>query len=195
MKTKGFDMTAVILAGGKSSRFGGEDKAFAMIGNSPMIRSVIDKLKVVFDRILVISNSPEKYGEWPDVAVASDIIKNAGPLGGIHSGMKHSETPFIFVVSCDMPYIDSALIRLQTEYFSTLENIDALVPRVGNYMEPMHSIYRTDISERLGQFLVSSSDYSIRAFLDTIKTASMKVSHDQFVSGAFRNINKPGDLL
>jgi molybdenum cofactor guanylyltransferase len=189
------NMTAVILAGGKSRRFGGEDKAFALIGNVPMIRSVIDKLKVVFDKILVISNSPEKYSEWRDVSVASDIIKNAGPLGGIHSGMMNSKTPYIFVVSCDMPYIDSALIRRQTEYFSTLENIDALVPKVDAYFEPMHSIYRTDISERLGQFLVSSSDYSIRAFLDTVKTASMEVSHDQFVSGAFRNINNPGDLL
>jgi molybdenum cofactor guanylyltransferase len=169
-------MTAVVLAGGKSRRFGGEDKAFAMVGNVPMIRSVIDKLKVVFENILVISNSPEKYGKWQDVSVASDIVKNAGPLGGIHSGMKNSKTPCIFVVSCDMPYIDSALIMRQTEYFSTLENIDVLVPKVGDYLEPMHSVYRTDISEKLGQFLVSSSDYSIRAFLDTVNTASMEIS-------------------
>jgi molybdopterin-guanine dinucleotide biosynthesis protein A len=189
------NMTAVILAGGKSSRFGGEDKAFALVGNVPMIRLVIDRLKVVFDRIIVISNSPDKYRAWRDVSVASDIIKNAGPLGGIHAGMKYSKTPWIFVVSCDMPFIDSALIRQQTEYFASLENIDALVPKVGDSFEPMHSIYRTDISEKLGQFLVSSTDYSIRAFLDTVKTASMEVSYNQFVAGAFRNINKPEDLL
>jgi molybdopterin-guanine dinucleotide biosynthesis protein A len=189
------DMTAVILAGGKNRRFGGIDKAFALVGNVPMIRSVIDKLQVVFDRILVISNSPEKYRGWPEVTVVSDIITNAGPLGGIHAGMKLSKTPYIFVVSCDMPYIDSDLILRQTEYFSTLENIDALVPKVDSYFEPMHSIYRTDISEKLGQFLLSSSDYSIRAFLETVRTASMEVSHDQYISGAFRNINRPGDIL
>lgn len=188
-------MTAVILAGGKNRRFGGIDKAFALVGNVPMIRLVIDKLQVVFARILVISNSPDKYTGWPEIAVASDIITNAGPLGGIHAGMKHSKTPYIFVVSCDMPYIDSELILRQTEYFSTLENIDALVPKVGSYFEPMHSIYKTDISDKLGQFLFSSTDYSIRAFLETVNMASMEVSHDQYTSGVFRNINRPGDIL
>ncbi|MGF1587355.1 MAG: molybdenum cofactor guanylyltransferase [Bacteroidales bacterium] len=195
MDTVPGNITAVILAGGKSTRFGGVDKAFTLVGKVPMIRMVIDRLHVVFENILVISNSPEKYREWADVSVEPDIFLDAGPLGGIHAGMKHSETPYIFVVSCDMPYIDSGLIRRQTEYFGNLENIDALVPTINSRWEPMHSIYRTDISEKLAHFLSSTSNYSIRAFLDTVRTASMEVSADQFISGAFRNINSPRDLL
>ena len=193
------NFTAVVLAGGKNIRFGGNDKAFVRVGNVPMVELIIGRLKTVFRNILVVSNFPGKYYGYQGISVTSDIINDSGPLGGIHAAMTTAATSWIFVVSCDMPGLDPAFVIKQLEYFGKSQDIDALVPLIRDEkvsaIEPLHAIYRSALAGRLGEFLGSSASYSIRAFLSTIRVAYMEVEAGQSGHDAFRNINRPEDLL
>ncbi|MFO7923928.1 MAG: molybdenum cofactor guanylyltransferase [Bacteroidales bacterium] len=186
--------TAVVLAGGKNSRFGGRDKAFVSVEGVLMIKHVLDNLKKIFRNILIITNTPEKYTGFTDPAFASDIIQDAGPLGGIHSAMKNSGTPYIFVVSCDMPYLDTGIIKDQLNFFRLLNNPDIMIPRINSGIEPLHGIYRTDLAGELDRFLSVTDNYSIRAFLDEHEVAYFDPGDSPRVRKAFSNINRPDDI-
>jgi molybdenum cofactor guanylyltransferase len=188
-------MTAAILAGGMNTRFGGKDKAFALIEGVPMVERIVARLREVFGHILVITNFPERYSAFSSIETASDIVKNAGPLGGIHAAMKNAKTPFIFIVSCDMPHIDSGLIREQVALSGSMGEADALIPRINSNIEPLHGIYKTELAPGLESFLSSSDQYSIRSFLASRKVVYMDLPASDSVKKAFSNINSPSDLL
>lgn len=186
--------TAVVLAGGKNSRFGGEDKAFVTVDGVPMIERILNRLNKIFNDILVITNLPAKYKEYGDLRFATDIITDAGPLGGIYSAMRNSGSPYIFVVSCDMPYLDTGIIEDQLGLFFRLNDPDIVLPRINSGIEPLHGIYRTELAGRLEKFLLTTSDLSIRAFLKELDVAYLDLHDSPGVKKAFRNINRPGDI-
>ena len=77
--------SAIILAGGKSTRMG-FDKQLLKIDRRRLMDSIINKLKKEFDEIIIVTNRPELYiGLSHKITV--DIIKDKGPLGGIHAGL------------------------------------------------------------------------------------------------------------
>jgi molybdopterin-guanine dinucleotide biosynthesis protein A len=193
MEKRRKDITAVILAGGKSTRFGG-DKAFAKIDKVPMVEHVIRTLQSVFTNILVVTNSPGKYTGYPEISVTTDIIKNAGPLGGIHAAMNGCKTPSIFVFSCDIPFADKNLIAGQLDFFRNHQNADALIPRTGERIEPLHAIYRCGLAGSLANFLDKAEDCSIRAFLQGKTVVYFDLPLGPREIKAFSNINKPSDI-
>ena len=93
--------TAIILAGGKSSRMG-SDKGLVLLNGKPMISYIIEILKKMQIPIIIISNN-ENYKQF-GLPVFADIIKEKGPLGGIYTGLKNSKTESNIIVSCDVPF-------------------------------------------------------------------------------------------
>ncbi|GAH69705.1 unnamed protein product, partial [marine sediment metagenome] len=77
-------MTAIILSGGNNKRIS-TDKAFLKVGQKPIIEQEIDVLSSIFSRIIIVTNSPEKY-RYLKADLTSDLIPDKGPLGGIYSG-------------------------------------------------------------------------------------------------------------
>lgn len=187
--------TAVVLAGGKNSRFGGEDKAFVAVDGVPMIERILNQLNKIFNDILVITNQPGKYKDYGNMRLATDIIKEAGPLGGIHSAMRNTGTPSIFVVSCDMPYLDAGIIEDQLDLFFRLNDPDILMPRINSGIEPLHGIYRTELAGRLEKFLLTTNNFSIRAFMKELDVAYLDLHDSPKVKRAFSNINRPDDII
>jgi len=187
-------ITAVILAGGRNSRFNGKDKAFFPVNGVPMVEIISGRLRDLFKMILVVTNSPGSYAGYTDLPFVCDTFSGTGPLGGIHAAMVNVKTPYIFVVSCDMPYIDTGLIRKQADLFFKKKKADVLIPRINSNIEPLHAIYSSKLAGRLGEFLTSTSDYSIRAFLRGLDVAYMDLPADTSVIRVFTNINSPRDL-
>jgi molybdenum cofactor guanylyltransferase len=187
-------ITAVILAGGKNSRFGGRDKAFFPVDGIPMVENISGLLMEIFSRILIVTNTPERYGRYGYFSTVSDIFKDAGPLGGIHAAMTAVNTPYIFVVSCDMPCLDKSIINNQIGLFFKEQDLEAFVPRVNSKIEPLHAIYSAKLAKKLAKFLSETNDKSIRAFLAGIKVSYMDMPDDEMVARAFSNINNPQDL-
>ena len=187
-------ITAVILAGGKNSRFGGRDKAFFPVDGVPMVELIAGRLMEVFSRILIVTNTPERYNRYGYFPTVSDTFINAGPLGGIHAAMTVVSTPYIFVVSCDMPYLDKNIINNQIGLFFRDQDSEAFVPRIKTNIEPLHAIYSAKLAKKLAKFLSETEDKSIRAFLAGIKVSYMDMPDNEEAIRAFSNINCPGDL-
>jgi|AntRauTorcE11898_2_1112593.scaffolds.fasta_scaffold02380_4 molybdopterin-guanine dinucleotide biosynthesis protein A len=109
--------SAVIIAGGRSTRFGDDDKAVAPLAGTPMIRRVADRLEPVVDELVV--NCREDQRDAIEEALADyelpttyalDPETDQGPMAGIRNGCRAAEGEFAAVVACDMPFVDPAAI-------------------------------------------------------------------------------------
>jgi molybdopterin-guanine dinucleotide biosynthesis protein A len=128
--------SGVVLAGGQSRRFG-EDKAHAMLAGKPLVSHVVETLQALFDDVLIVTNEPVSYERF-DVTVVSDIIKGAGSLGGLLTALVHAKAERCFVVACDMPFLNPALIR---NMLGRCKGFDVVVPSVRGDLQPLHAIY------------------------------------------------------
>ncbi|SMC83581.1 molybdenum cofactor guanylyltransferase [Sporomusa malonica] len=130
-------ITPFILSGGKSRRMG-TNKSFVRLGGRPLIEIVKEKVIEIFDKTpIIITNHFADY-EYLGCDMVADIVKDKGPLGGIHAGLVSSPTPYIFVFACDMPFIEKAFVHYM---LNRLGQEDILIPHNGESVEPLHAIY------------------------------------------------------
>lgn len=134
------EITAVILAGGNSSRMG-SDKSLLKLGGKALIEHVVDALRAYVGSIVIVTNDKEKYSFLSDVSFVSDIIKNQGPFIGLISGLKSMDTNWFFVTSCDMPLIDGNII----EYLSSKRTGYIVSPFSKYGYEPLISLYSKEV--------------------------------------------------
>ena len=137
----------VIVAGGRSTRFGDADKAVAPLAGTPMIRRVADRLADPIDE-LVVNCRPDQVdairaamdGYDHRVRIAEDPEPDRGPMAGIRTGLRAVESEYAAVVACDMPFVEPALV----EYlFERAAGHDAAVPRLGDgWYQTTQAVYR-----------------------------------------------------
>ncbi|MDZ7635523.1 MAG: molybdenum cofactor guanylyltransferase [Bacteroidales bacterium] len=133
------DISAVVLAGGKASRFGGRNKALIEVDGVPIINRTLTLLEPLF-REIILAGWPGESPLPPGVITVDDNFPGLGPLGGIEAAMKVSSSPVIFVLGGDMPWLSGELIESQARDFAR-EPADILVARIGELAEPLHSLY------------------------------------------------------
>lgn len=129
-------MTAIILAGGKSTRMKC-DKAFLKLGTKTVIELLISKLEKKFSKLLIIANDVGKYATF-GIEVVSDIFPDKGPLGGIYTGLVSSGSFYNFIFGCDMPFINMEFIEYMIR---SKGGADIVVPRWDGRFQPLHAIY------------------------------------------------------
>lgn len=138
------DITAIVLAGGKNKRMG-QEKALLTIGNKSIIQILIEKLKMLFPKIVLSTNSPNKF-VFLNIPMVEDFYKNMGPLSGIHAGLIESDTEKNFIIPCDLPLMNNELIEYMCNYKTDKK---VVLCKVGDYIEPTFGIYSKDIVEDL----------------------------------------------
>lgn len=139
----------VVLAGGRSTRFGERDKATANLAGTPMIRRVGDRLTEVTDRLAVNCRADQTnaieaaFEGYPNpVAIAEDPAPDEGPMAGIMTGLRRTEDEYAFVAACDMPFVEPDLVA---HLFSRARGYDAAVPQVGDgWFQTTHAVYRAE---------------------------------------------------
>jgi len=194
LKAKTNNVAAAILAGGSNSRMGGLNKAFIRINGVPVIKIALGLLKKSFKEIIIVTNSPHNFKSYQKEAIITeDLIKDAGPLGGIHSALIKTSKRGVFFVACDMPFLHNALINRLIKHFNRL-GCEAVVPRINSLIEPMHAVYRSSLGDRLGSFLRMSSDYSIKSFLRGKDVEYLDLEDNPLNRRIFKNLNTPDDL-
>jgi len=130
-------MTGIVLAGGENRRMG-KDKAFLRVAGMPMIEHVLKALRKSVERIIIVTNSPGAYASY-DALVITDACSKRGPLTGIYSGLLHSRDEYNVVVACDMPFLNPRLLSYMT---GLAGEYDAILPKIGDFIEPLHAVYR-----------------------------------------------------
>ena len=186
------NITGVILAGGKSSRFG-SNKALAMVDGKPLVRHVADLMTSLFAECLLITNTPGEY-EFLSLPMTGDLYRDCGPLAGIHAALRHIGTARAFVVACDMPNISPGLIR----YLCTIneEDYDAVIPWLQKGQEPLFGIYSKGAATIIETYLQQNDCQIIRALAEL---RVRRVSEQEILSitgdlACFKNINRLEDL-
>jgi len=182
-------VTAVVLAGGGSTRMG-QDKALLKLGNKTMIERVVGPLQSIFENIIVVTNTPSKYKMLNNIKFVSDCIniEEKNSLIGLYSGLKQSETSHIFVIGCDMPFVNSELI---TYMVNSLKDEDVVVPFVGGHYQPLYAIYGKTCTEEFEK-LLEQKWYKI---IDVFKNANVKKIIEEDINKidpsmiCFENIN------
>lgn len=187
-------ISGVILAGGANRRFGGITKAGLEINGEKIISRIINVLNDLFGEIIIVTNKPDEFREFSCCKIIGDQYKNAGPLGGIHSALKFTTADAIFVFAGDMPFLDRKIIEEQIEAFGTCQS-DILIPKAGEMIEPLHSIYRKSVLETLERFLSEGKNRAVKDFILQINTGYFNVNETEITKKAFTNINQPSDLL
>lgn len=158
----------------------------------PIIERIISVIAPLFHEIIV-AGWPEGSPLPRGVRMTSDNFAGLGPLAGIESAMQDSATPLLFVFGGDMPWLSEDLIRQQArEMLSTPSDI--LVPRVNGLAEPMHSLYRCAIHQKLHSYLLSDGSPAVIDFYRLVDTRYMDLPSDAETTKAFTNINRPEDL-
>jgi molybdenum cofactor guanylyltransferase len=147
------EATAIILAGGKSRRMG-TDKAMLTVGGRPMIERVSKQLRGFFDEILVSSDDVDKFG-FLGFNVIKDRVSGQGPLMGIASALQASANDLNFIVACDIPDIDLALVHRMLDE-AIKGKFEIVVPAVGDgKYEPLFAVYRKSTLKAINDVLAS----------------------------------------
>lgn len=185
-------VTGVILAGGASSRMG-SNKALLPYKGGRFIESIYRQLKEIFPEVIVVTNAPEQYAFLPCKKVP-DIFPGMGALAGIHAGLTHSGTPAIFAVACDMPYLNSDLIR---HLAVRADEGGVLIPESPLGLEPLHAFYGRGCLAAIEVTLLHG-ERRIVSFFD--RTNVKKIRQDEIARfdsafDSFRNINTPADYF
>lgn len=129
-------MNGIVLSGGESRRMG-TDKALLKVDGVPMVEHVLRALRTVVSHIIVVTNRPESYAVY-DVEVVTDACNKRGSLIGIYSGLLKSRDEYNIVVACDMPFLNSRLLSYMA---SQADSYDIVLPKIGEFVEPLHAIY------------------------------------------------------
>jgi molybdopterin-guanine dinucleotide biosynthesis protein A len=186
------NITGVILAGGRSSRFG-SNKALAMVDGKPLIQHVADLMSSLFAECLLVTNTPEEY-KFLSLPMTSDRYQGMGPLAGIHAALLQISTPRAFVVACDMPNLSQELIRYICKINE--QEYDAIIPWLKKGQEPLFGIYHKKSLTVIGSSLQQKGCQIIRVLADL---QVRWVSEQEILSitndlGCFKNINRPADI-
>ena len=182
------DCTALILAGGESRRMG-QDKAELMLGEQTLLQRVSKLVQPLFEDIIISVRTPRADCEFLQV---SDNPLHAGPLAGFAAGLAQAKTAWLFVVACDMPFITPQLMLTLAGF---RPGVDAVVPVVNGFPQPMAAFYATHCQAALTQILHGSGKQSLRALLDTLK---VRYVSDSEINAAdlhsFFDLDTPQDL-
>ena len=185
-------VSAAILAGGKSTRMGKEDKSLLVINGITFIESIRNKLGEYFTEILVVSDKGERFEEM-GFLVYPDLIADKGPLGGLYTALSLSQTKKIFLVACDMPLLNEVLV---SNFISQVSDEDVLIPLHNSNPEPLFAVYdRNCLPSIINN--IENEKLDMTSFFSglNIRYLEEKIWREWDSEGiSFRNINTPEDF-
>lgn len=184
--------SAVVLAGGKSSRMG-FDKSTMVLQNKKLIESTIKKLDSLFDDIIISVDSIEKKSEFNHAKIAVDKVKGVGPLGGMISALEMAQSDKLFVIPCDMPVIDTKYISFMMKY---MDDNEIIFSEKNGYFEPFPGFYSKSLIPRIEE-LINQNRCSIRAIFECSRTKVISESEWKklgFSEEIFTNLNTTQDV-
>jgi molybdopterin-guanine dinucleotide biosynthesis protein A len=193
--------TGVIVAGGRSTRFGSADKVVANLVGKPLVRWVGDRLLETVDDIVVncrdeqVEQIAAAFDTFDhEITYALDPQPDQGPLAGIRTGLRVTETEYAAVVAGDMPFIQPALIDF---LFERAEGHDAAVPRLQDGLyQPMQAVYRTEAMADAADRTLGRGEHRIVPLFEDLDVAIVSEAevNRQASLMTFENLNTPREF-
>ena len=185
------EVSAVVLAGGKSQRLG-MDKSLLRFEGEWLLQRILSQLATLSSDVLVVADDGDKLASLK-VPIVPDARPSLGPLGGIYSGLQSMRCERGLFVACDMPLLNLRLLQYMIQLSPAF---DVVIPRVGNETEPLHAIYSkvclppiADLLERGHRRVIRFFDRVHVRYIDPEEIGTFDPEHLSFF-----NINTPADL-
>ena len=185
------NLTAFILAGGKSTRMGA-DKAFVPLQGRPLLTRALDLARSVTSDVRIVG-SAEKFASFGPVV--EDIFRDCGPLGGIHAALLNSSTDLNLILAVDLSFMSSEFLHYLA---SRARNSNAVVTlaRASGGLQPLCAIYRRQFVEA-SETALRAGEFKIDALFGSVTTqiiTETELEEAGFAVTIFRNLNTLEEL-
>jgi molybdenum cofactor guanylyltransferase len=185
------DVSAFILAGGKSARMG-TDKAFVLLDGRTLLARMLHLARQLTSNVHIIGD-PAKFA--PFAPTIEDIFPGCGPLGGIHAALRSSRTDLNVILAVDVPFVSLALLDYLISR-ATSSNANVTLARAAGGFQPLCAIYRRSFADGAENALLAGHCKIDTLFAPTttqvIEEAELEASG--FSPRIFRNLNTPEEL-
>jgi molybdopterin-guanine dinucleotide biosynthesis protein A len=191
MNESGIKMTGILLAGGKSKRFG-RDKGNIWLNNKRLYEYPLSILERTCQEILISTCQENNYPL--NHQCICDEIKGIGPIGGIYSCMKQSTTDLNLILSYDMPLVNEGLI---TYLINEWEDEEILLPALADGRpQTLCGLYSKRVTGVL-EAMITQKDYAVRNMLSNTQSRVVKIPEEfpWWSPDLFLSINREEDLL
>lgn len=189
------DISGIVLAGGKGTRLG-HDKIFEIIGNKSLLQRVVSVISRLCHEVIIVTsperNIPQVISD-SNLKIVGDILPGKGPLIGIYTGLKVSNSFYNLVVASDMPFLKLALLQCMAQVAGSY---DVVVPRVGSLVEPLHAIYSKNCVAAI-ENMMKLGKLSVYRLLELVKVRYVQADEIERFDPkhlSFFNINTKADL-
>jgi molybdopterin-guanine dinucleotide biosynthesis protein A len=186
--------SAIILVGGRSARMG-QPKATLRFGDLTLIERTVLELRRAFDDIVVVAAPESETVEVPALGAATilhDDVAYQGPVGALARGLRAARHELAFACSCDLPMLRAEVVSW---LLSLIAEYDAVIPQVGERLQPLHAVYRRRCAVALDAML-ARGERRLGAIADAINVRIVSEAEyrraDPDALSCF-NINTPED--
>jgi len=182
--------TALVLAGGRSSRMG-RPKALLPFGGEPLVLHIVRALHPLFAEIVVVGAPGQDLPPMP-ARLISDAVAYQGPVGGIYYGLKAAGGETAFVTSCDSAFLSTGLV---SHLLAESADYDVVVPRWQGRFQPLLAVYRRNVLPLLEAQLAEGQLRPVYLF-DKVRTRIVEedeVRRFDPEGASFFNMNTPED--
>lgn len=146
-------ITGLILAGGKASRMNGVNKALMPFLGRPMLAQVIERLAPQVDEVFINANQDFEHFKRFSLSIISDEIGEfAGPLAGLHAGLKTSQDAWVLSVPCDSPLLPKDLAKRLLEAAQT-QQADIAIAKTDIQNHPVFCLCKKSLCDDLATYL------------------------------------------
>ncbi|BBM73781.1 molybdenum cofactor guanylyltransferase [Rhodothermus marinus] len=185
------DLTALLLAGGRSRRFG-TDKARAVVGGVPMLRRIYETACALTPHVLLsVRADGDFYLDLVPLEVPRllDPVPDAGPLAGLVAGLRAAQTPWLLALACDLPFLtDDTLRQLLAARSPETAAVVPVTP--DGHRQPLCALYHVDVLRPVAEAWLAAGRHALQALLDRLSVTTLPVP-----DAPLRNVNTPDDLL
>ncbi len=181
--------TGIILAGGKSSRFGSNKALFEYQGKK-LVEYSVETLQPLCGQLLLSTNEPEIFS-FTGLPTVADLFPGSGPVAGIHACLKQSTTEHHLVIGCDLPWLETPLFDfiLQNSFGQQV-----VMPMHKGLKETMASYYHKSCTTALEKAL-QEKRYKILDAIAPLKTFFPEIDKESFYTEKlFANVNYRKDI-
>ena len=184
----------VVLAGGKSLRFG-EDKSQVKLNNKSLIDHILSEVLTEFKELLIVSNNPIEFNKSESISIISDFKNNLGPLGGVLTAMKwikdnKKDYQLISTFPTDTPFFKNQILKDFHDKIN-LKNGKLFFIKSNNTRHNIFGLWSIDLADKLEKDLENGDrkveDWANKVGVNIIDMQFEKNDH-------FFNINTKEDL-
>ena len=189
------NILAVVLAGGKSKRFG-EDKNQIKLGDKTLLEHVLSKINNKFEEILIVSSHNLEIKKSENITIIPDCFDDFGPLAGVLSSMKwvkENQKKYKWVASfpSDTPFFDISIIE---EYKKRININDSSLYFIksNNKRHNIFGLWSIDLLDVLEDDLKNNNFRKVEDWADKIGVKTIDIEVNEF--DPFFNINTKEDF-